>query len=372
MKILIPTYGYFPAQNYGGPPVSISNIVTLLHEDHEFYIVTSDHDLKSTEKLEGISDGWNDVGYAKVLYLSDGQQIKKVFERIVTEINPDIIYLNTLFNVRIVIPFLSLAKKYHVKVLLAPRGEVNNGALDAKYRKIPYIWLIKTIFPEIYYQSTCVEERKCIEKYLCKEPSRIVDLQNIPSFPVEEIQHFRNKNELRLIFISRISPKKNLHYALERLNEIKDKKIKFDIYGPIEDKEYWEKCLRIIENISQNINVQYRGRIKHEEIFNTFSKYDLFFFPTLSENYGHVIAEALFSGVPVLISDQTPWTDINKHKAGAALPLSNKDAFLDFLERLDPGSDELDNLSANARKYIFEKSSIDLMKKQYMEFFDNV
>ena len=163
-----------------------------------------------------------------------------------------------------------------------------------------------------------------------------------------------------------------MHYALERLNEIKDKKIKFDIYGPIEDKEYWEKCLRIIENISQNINVQYRGRIKHEEIFNTFSKYDLFFFPTLSENYGHVIAEALFSGVPVLISDQTPWTDINKHKAGAALPLSNKDAFLDFLERLDPGSDELDNLSANARKYIFEKSSIDLMKKQYMEFFDNV
>jgi hypothetical protein len=40
------------------------------------------------------------------------------------------------------------------------------------------------------------------------------------------------------------------------------------------------------------------------------AEYDLFLFPTLGENYGHVISEALASGCPVVISDQTPWRNL--------------------------------------------------------------
>lgn len=372
MKILIPTYGYFPAQNYGGPPVSISNIVNLLHEKHEFYIVTSDHDLKSSERLEGIKSGWNTVSHAHVLYLSDDQHNKKEYERILNELKPDLVYLNTLFNACIVLPFLYLSKKYHIKVLLAPRGEVNNGALDAKYKKIPYIWFVKSLFPSIYFQSTCDEESDCIKKYLCKDSRRIVELKNIPTFPEKEIKHLRDKNFLKIVFISRISPKKNLDFALECLNEIKDKQILFDIYGPVEDKEYWNRCMRISENTKSNLTINYKGRIKHDDIFNVFSCYDLFFFPTMSENYGHVIAEALFSGVPVLISDQTPWTDVNKNGAGAALELSNRKGFVEFIEKLDPTSKEMEDMSTNARRYVMEKSNIESLRKEYMEFLDNV
>lgn len=372
MKILIPTYGYFPAQNYGGPPVSISNIVNLLHEEHEFFIITSDHDLKSFVKLDGIKPGWNKVGFANVLYLSDNEQKTKVFENIINKIKPDIIYLNTLFNVHIVLPFLFLAKKHDIKVLLAPRGELNKGALDAKYKKIPYIWLVKRFYSNIYYQSTCKEEEECIRKYLCNDEHRIVSLQNIPSFPTQEIKHFRNHKELKIIFISRISPKKNLYFALECLKDIIDKYIIFDIYGPIEDKDYWDNCKKLMNGMGNNINIKYKGRINHEDIFEIFEKYDLFFFPTLSENYGHVIAEALFSGVPVLISNQTPWTDVNEFNAGLALPLEKRNEFVKYIEELQPASDELNMISRNAKAYVRKKSNIDFLKKQYMEFFKNV
>ena len=372
MKILVPTYGFFPAQKYGGPPISISNIVNLLHEEHEFYIVAPDHDLKSSEKLDGIKSGWNKVGYANVIYLSDANQNVKIFKRIIIEIKPDLIYLNSLFNAQIVLPFLYLANRFHIKVLLAPRGEINNGSLDKKYKKLPYIWLIKLLFPNVYYQSTCNEESNCIQKYLCNDCKRIIELDNIPSFPKNDIEHLRNKEFLKIVFVSRISPKKNLYFALECLNEVKSRKVQFDIYGPIEDHNYWNKCMSIIDREKENISVNYKGIVKHDEIFNVFSCYDLFFLPTLSENYGHVIAEALFSGVPVLISDQTPWIDVGENGAGAAIELTDKKKFIQYIEDLEPDSVVLEKLSTNARQYVMKKSNVEQLKKQYMEFLENV
>ena len=52
---------------------------------------------------------------------------------------------------------------------------------------------------------------------------------------------------------------KNLLYALEVLDEI-DIKINFDIWGPISDKDYWEKCQEKISNLPENIMVKYMGR----------------------------------------------------------------------------------------------------------------
>jgi glycosyltransferase involved in cell wall biosynthesis len=49
----------------------------------------------------------------------------------------------------------------------------------------------------------------------------------------------------------------------------------------------------------------------------------LFLFPTHGENFGHVIIESLSSGLPVLISDQTPWHDVTTYQAG--FDVSNDD-----------------------------------------------
>ena len=46
------------------------------------------------------------------------------------------------------------------------------------------------------------------------------------------------------------------------------------------------------------------------QVISTFGLYDAFVFPTLGENFGHVIAESLASSCPVICSDQTPWTPV--------------------------------------------------------------
>lgn len=62
------------------------------------------------------------------------------------------------------------------------------------------------------------------------------------------------------------------------------------------------------------------------------AKHDLFFLPTLGENFGHVIYEALACSLPVLISDQTPWRNIENAGAGWDIPLSNPEQFIRVID----------------------------------------
>jgi glycosyltransferase involved in cell wall biosynthesis len=134
-----------------------------------------------------------------------------------------------------------------------------------------------------------------------------------------------------LVFLSRISRKKNLDFAIRVLTKVQAP-VRFDIFGPIEDAAHWRECQELIAAMPRRHEINYCGAIEPHEVGPTFAKYDLYFFPTRSENFGHSIQEAMAAGLPALISDQTPWRGLEKAGAGWDLPLS-EDAFAGALER---------------------------------------
>ena len=134
MKVLIITEGYFPGNNYGGPPVSINNLCRLLKDKADFYIITKDHDFKDKKRYDNITDGWNKSSEASVLYCDDSKYNYNTFVDSIVKIAPDFIYLQSIFQ-SCVLPVLFAAKKYNIKVLLAPRGELCSGALIIKIQE---------------------------------------------------------------------------------------------------------------------------------------------------------------------------------------------------------------------------------------------
>ena len=106
----------------------------------------------------------------------------------------------------------------------------------------------------------------------------------------------------------------------------------FDVYGPIEDQSHWDICKGIIDKTPSNIQINYCGAVEPDNIAATFDCYDLFLFPTLGENYGHVIAESLTVGTPVLISDRTPWRNLQEDRMGWDLSLDNEEGFIKTIE----------------------------------------
>lgn len=358
MKILIVTEGFFPGKKYGGPPVSTNNFCSLMY-NYECYIITRDHDLGEKTRYKNINSGWNNLENCKVLYLNDEEYGADAFERTVCEIKPDLIYLQSLFQT-CVLPCLILSKKYGIKVLLAPRGELCIGAFRKKYKKIPYIFILRMmrLLKNVYFQSTSDEETKSIKKYLGATAEKTFYLTNIPSIPNQYFEYSEKKaGEAKLIFLSRIHPKKNLIQAIKCLKNVKGN-VTLDIYGSIENDDYWQLCQNEIEILPNNVKVNYCGLVVHDKVHETFSSYDAFIFPTFSENYGHVIIEALVSGCPVIVSDKTPWIDLEDAGAGYVCAVKDVVAFERAVQKV---IDSHSNLCRDNAK-LYAKKCLDLNK----------
>jgi glycosyltransferase involved in cell wall biosynthesis len=156
---------------------------------------------------------------------------------------------------------------------------------------------------------------------------------------------------IRIIFLSRIVPKKNLLTALRMLKDIQGA-IEFNIYGPPEDASYWNRCLEEIRTLPRNIGVEFHSLVDHSTVEAIFSTHHLFLFPTLGENYGHVIYEALSAGCPVLISDRTPWRGLARAGAGWDFPLEQPERFRAALAHCVAWTDsQFQAASASARAF---------------------
>lgn len=374
-KILIIVDGYTPANKYGGPPISIKNFCELLCEEYDFYIITNDHELGEDGKLFGIYQGWNERKEASVLYVEDEKRITAI-KNALAEIKPDLFYINSLFDYKSLFSTLRYSKK-DVPILIAPRGQLLEGAMSIGRNKKTIYWeIIRMILKhrgKVYFQATSFEESRVLSKFINEK--EIVLMENIPSFDMinREKKKFTSiDKKLNIIFVSRIVPKKNLLYAIQLMKEIHFP-VRFNIYGTLEDEVYWEKCKKEIETLPSNIDIKYKGELPHSEVKSTFSENDVFLFPTKSENFGHVISEALFAECIVLISDTTPWNDLKEFSAGFVCPLSKPELFIETLNQIYKfDSEEYLEYQKRIRKYLKTKYDSIKVKKSIQNSIEKV
>ncbi len=376
MKIAIFYSGYLPGEKYGGPVTSIYNLTELLGDDIKIYIICRNHDLKETTPYSGISPGWNVVGKAKVQYLSDSEYKKKNFAKIIDAIKPDLIYASSIFSAKQTYPLFSIAKQRKIPLLLAPRGELNNNALAIKkVKKRSYLLLLKVTgkISSVVYQATSVEEQENIIKNLGVGKNRVYLLPNVPTTPVSKTVITKKTGFLKMCFVGRIVKNKNLFIAIEAVMAAKAKVI-FDIYGPVEDKDYWIKCQELMKKAPDNVTIKYVGAISPSDMRKTYGNYDCLISPTKFENYGQSIVEAMLHDVPVIISQgTTPWDDIKDSNAGYVEELSKIDRFTEAIDILSYMDDSLYNKLINRlRNYCMQKFDFQKLKKEYIDVFDQI
>lgn len=329
---------YLPGYKSGGPLRTISNMVEALGDEFDFRIVTSDRDATDTQPYSDfVEDMWKKVGKASVLYLSPAQKGVRAIARILRETPHDVLYLNSFFDPDFTLKPL-LARRFgfalKTRCVIAPRGEFSEGALRLKSLKKKTFLLaagMVGLYRDLEWQASSEHEEKDICRIMGSTANHITVAIDLPDIAMREVPSFapRAENEpLRIVFLSRISPMKNLNYALEVLKQV-GAPVRFDIYGPVREVSYWEQCKRIIKQLPAHVSVNYCGSIEHEKVPSCLAQYDLFFLPTLGENYGHVILEALAVGVPVLIADTTPWRNLSEVGAGWDLPLERSNEFAD-------------------------------------------
>lgn len=335
---------YLPGFKAGGPIRAISNMVETLAADFQFHIVTRDRDLGDNEPYAGITpDEWSPVGAAEVLYLPR-EKISFMNMLELLQTHPyHAIYLNSFFStlsIRVLV-LRRLGLIPPVPVILAPRGEFSPGALQFKSsRKKSYIALAKSteLCRGVIWQASSDHEAADIRN-VWRDDTRFAANVQITSELLSPKAHSldartpKQKGILHAAIVLRISSKKNLDGALRLLRGVKGP-MTWSVYGPVEDPEYWNLCKRLIAGLPDNVRVTYHGPIDHDEVGKVLAKKDLFFFPTFGENFGHAIIEALEAGCPVLISDQTPWRDLEERGVGWDIPLEKPELFHAAIEKV--------------------------------------
>jgi len=344
VKILIMVGHYLPGYKSGGALRTIANMVAHLGGEFEFRIITSDRDFDDDVPYSNVGiNQWNIIGNAHVYYLSPDQRTTSNIGNLISETQHDILYLNSFFDpVFTICPLLArlMRKLPHQPIIIAPRGEFSEGAISLKkWKKIGYIVIARLIgfYRNIVWQASSNYEANDIRRVIGNIATQIViapdALQQIKPV-VDEASLCRITSvPLRICFLSRISPIKNLDFSLQVLSKVTVPVI-FDIYGPKEDEDYWSLCKSIIKILPSSIKVNYKGCIENHLVNNMFRNYDLFLFPTKGENFGHVIWESILAGTPVLIANTTPWRHLKSLGIGWDLSLESPDAFVTAIEEV--------------------------------------
>jgi glycosyltransferase involved in cell wall biosynthesis len=344
-SILLFIEHYLPGYKFGGPIQSVANLVSLLREHYQLSIVTRDRDFRETVAYPGIpTNQWLMKDGYQIMYLSPAHTGIRHIKALLDERNYTYIYTNSLFA-SFTRQLLLLSFWTGKQIVIAPRGELHPGAIQLKsYKKKPFVWLTRWLPKDrVIWHATDKEELLAIRHHFVDWRVQYAPIRYAPDTPrrlKQRLAYTKKKGIARLVFISRITRKKGLHFLLDLLTRYRSSQITLDIYGPIVDKVYWAECEALLSRMPDSCRVTNRGSLSHELVNDTLIDYDFFVLPTAGENFGHAIFEALSAGIPVLISDQTPWLGLENRCAGWDLPLDQAN-----WEQALTESVEMDNLT---------------------------
>ena len=374
MKILI-LYDYFdPAYKAGGPIRSLVNLVAVLEKEHEIFILSTDQDHDGTA-LQVKKDIWTAYGNrSKVKYLSSGNRSYKSIKKEIEGLAPDTVYINGIFSLTFgVYPLLILRNLKNTKIVIAPRGMLQSGALRLKsFKKKVYLFFLKRLIAHhhnLHWHATDEQESGDIKNIFTK--ARVVIAGNIPVFDYESSSE-GSKRVNDFVSISLIAKKKNHLAFIKALKSLELKQpLIYHIYGPKSDTTYFDSILNEIADTKDDILIEYMGVVHPSEVSETLKKYKFYVLTSYGENFGHSIFEAFNNGIPVIISDQTPWKGLYEKKAGWDVDLNEPDALLNAIrEAVSMGNETYLEFRKGARKIAEGYMRENDFMGQYRELFD--
>ncbi|MBI9017248.1 MAG: glycosyltransferase [Phycisphaerae bacterium] len=358
MKVIVFILAYLPGYKAGGPLQSIVNLVEACSDEFEFYIVAPDRDLGDTKAYPDIVyNQWVQVGKAKVRYLSPEQQNLKTIRHTLSEDKFDAMYLNSVWcKCWTIYPLIAnFWAGPRLPVIQAVRGSLGDKPIRSKaYKKKPFLFLFYKLFgfaEKVVFQCSSQQEADYVRQSMGSKV-QVCIVPNVPGVNIVKKPIASKQNgQIKLVFISRISRIKNLDGALESLKYVSTH-VEFSIYGVQQDSDYWQKCLNIINQLPNNIKVEYKGELESKYVVDELSQYDCLFFPTHHENFGHVIHEALRAGLPVLTGKNTPWQQMQDEECGWLRDSTDHKGFAEIIDSLaEKSPDEFYDIKVRALNF---------------------
>lgn len=396
MKILSCIESYLPGTHGGGVVRALTNMVEQLKTTHDFSILTRNHDyLRKTPYAEIKPNRWQEQSAANYCYAEDDQWVSCLLQT-VSESPPDWLYLQGALS-PMTRRILSIRRRHaelrKIPILLAPHGNLGPGTLQHHaWRK--QAWLayakLRGLYRNLHWHAASEREAAQIQAIF----GPVENIRVVPMAPSLEAllpqqatnnEQQASSNSLRLVYFGRLSPEKNLEFAFRLLAEFAarhtDQRIIYDLIGSGEPR-YEAKLRSLSAKLPNSVRVNFLGQLPSEALqvrlqeginsaeflsaqlstSNQQTKnvhYHAMLMPSLTENFSYTVLESFQAGLPVLISDQTPWRDLTIQRLGWDLSLDQPGPWGRALEALADQSeqariDQSEAIRCFAQKWVAE------------------
>jgi len=351
MRICLVSSSFYPATFYGGPISSTWDLSKKLAENgYEIYVSTTN--ANGDKKLLVKSNHFlKKENHVFVKYYNEQITNKFSFSflfGIWSDIKKsDIVYIQYLFHYTVLFSLLfSVIQKK--KIVICPRGSFSVFTLNHRLPFIKLLWLnffIKPFVKKIIWQaSSYLEERDILNKFPNADMMIINDGVDYESFQNSIIV---SRNELLNKFTSiPVNNVSNIFFSMGRLHKIKGFDVLIDAFNLFLEKDKYAKLIIAggddgvekqlksqIKKLNLDSSVFLIGAINFEDKKLLLNNCDYFTLASEFESFGIVIAEALSCGKPIVISNKTPWKDIQKNNCGI-LADNEKNSFNDAFSKI--------------------------------------
>lgn len=337
-KVLIFNDWYTPGYKAGGPVRGMVNMVDHTRDRFDYHIITRNTEYTEEEPYPGITpDTWTTLpGGERVWYASKQGTSAATWRRLLKQEKWNVIYINGLYSWWYNILPLWLTRNTAALRIVGVCGMLASGALvHGTVKKMLFLSLARMVdlYKGVRFHATNEEEAGDVRKHVLRH----ADVPVVPNLPRKStVEHPRAPKEpgaVKLVSIARIAVEKNTLFAITSLMRVKGT-VDFNLYGPVYDESYWAKCQEAIAQLPAHVRVRYLGNLPSEEVLPVLAAHHALYMPSLGENFGHTMLEAVSVGCPLLISNRTPWRKLEARKAGWDLPLDRPAAFTETVERL--------------------------------------
>lgn len=202
--------------------------------------------------------------------------------------------------------------------------------------------------------------------YLRKIGVKKEKLEYIPNgIPEAFFTQKKGKEENKILFLGRISAKKNLQTLIRALPIVKDKKIKVEIVGP-EEEGYAEYVKNLAKDLGLSGRISFLGPIyKVREKIKKIDSAKLFVLPSRVEGMPQSLVEAMAREKIVIGSDSMAIRDLIKNKKnGYLFEFNNPKSLAKAVDlALSENSKEIRKSAGNFAKEFNWKKIIDKIEK---------
>lgn len=292
------------------------------------------------------------------LRMSEWRSMKRSWMALLEEICPDIVHFNCCWmpQIAMVIHWThSWRGPSSPYTLLTPHGMLEPWIVQRNYwtRKLPAICL---------YQRKALREVDCIVATAEEEREHLLQLgwnrnvaivkNGICTAGICAKQEWTNRH--RMLFMSRLHPKKGLEMLFQAMRELQRHGIALSLTVAGEGEPEYVSQLKA----QAPSGVSFVGAVYGSEKWRLIEETDIVVLPSYSENYGLIIAEALATATPVIATTGAPWSSVEKFHAGWWVS-PTVEGLCDALKAFaDTSPEEMKELGACARRLAIEECDI--------------